>query len=135
MIAVDTNVLVRFLVRDSVTPEHSDAAAAEFRRAREAGDRVFIPIVALLETVWVLGSRMKAPKVDVLDMLAALLAESFITVDRHGAVLRAAARWRTGPAGFADYLALSLANDEGATELLTFDGKLLREAGTREPAA
>ena len=94
-----------------------------------------MPIVALLETVWVLSSRMKAPKTDVLDMLTALLADSFITVDRHGAVLRAAARWRTGSAGFADYLALSLANDGGATELLTFDGKLLREAGTRAPAA
>ena len=39
MIAVDTNVLVRFLVRDPVTPEHSDAAVAELRRAREAGTR------------------------------------------------------------------------------------------------
>ena len=134
MIAVDTNVLVRFLVRDSVTPEQSDAAVAELRRAQEAGDRVFVPIVSLLETVWVLSSRMKAPKADILDMLNALLAETFIVVDRHGAVLRAVARWRTGSAGFADYLALSLATDEGATELLTFDRKLLQEGGTRAPA-
>jgi hypothetical protein len=33
------------------------------------------------------------------------------------------------PVGFADYFAISLANDGRATELLTFDGKLLGEAG------
>ncbi len=55
MLGIDTNVLVRFLVRDHET---------QFQRARRliqrdvgTGQPVFVSLLMLLETEWVLRSR------------------------------------------------------------------------------
>ena len=60
MLGLDTNVLVRFLVRDH---------EAQFERARRlikrevgAQEKVLISLMVLLETEWVLRSRYGLPK-------------------------------------------------------------------------
>ena len=60
MIGINTNVLVRFSVRDD---------EARFERARRlikrdvgSGERVFISLLVLLETQWVLRSRYVVAK-------------------------------------------------------------------------
>lgn len=102
MIAVDTNVLVRFLVVDEETPGHSAIAGAEFARAREALVPIFLPIVTVIETVWVLNRHPNVPKKEVLLMLDAVLEDPLVQVDRRAPVGRARDRWRAGSAGFAD---------------------------------
>ena len=64
MLGLDTNMVVRFLVRDD---------ERQFARARrliksEAGDaeEVFVSLMALLETEWVLRSRYGLPKEEIL---------------------------------------------------------------------
>ena len=61
MLGVDTNVLVRFLVRDD---------EAQFEKARKlikrevaAGRRVFVNQLVLMETEWVLRSRYLWPRI------------------------------------------------------------------------
>ncbi|MCO6440817.1 MAG: PIN domain-containing protein [Nitrococcus mobilis] len=51
MIAVDTNVLVRILTDDPGQPEQVQAARALASRAR----KVYVPLIVMVECVWVLG--------------------------------------------------------------------------------
>lgn len=54
MIAVDTNVLVRFLVDSADEPSQSERARALVKATVDAEQEVYVPLVALVETVWVL---------------------------------------------------------------------------------
>src|SRR5437763_14755561 len=53
MIAVDTNVLVRYIVEDD--PQQSSAAAAMIERAVKRDETIFVPQIVLCELVWVLS--------------------------------------------------------------------------------
>ena len=58
MIAVDTNVLVRILVDDPGQPVQTSAARM---LASEAGE-VYVPLIVMVETVWVLESGYRLAK-------------------------------------------------------------------------
>ena len=118
MRAIDTNVLVRALVRDD---------AAQSARAEELlGEHpVFIPVTVILELEWVLRSRYGfAPKVlaQALERIAAL---GNVVVGERAAVLAAAARVAQGW-DFAD--ALHHALSEGCDDFVTLDADLARRA-------
>ena len=66
MIALDTNVVVRFLVND-------EAAQARRARALIEANSVFVPVTVLLETEWVLRGGYRLPRADVVRLLRALL--------------------------------------------------------------
>ncbi|MDE2847134.1 MAG: PIN domain-containing protein [Gemmatimonadota bacterium] len=51
MIAIDTNVVLHYLLRDD------EAQAERARRVIEGGERVLITDVVLAETVWTLAGR------------------------------------------------------------------------------
>ena len=60
MIALDTNVLVRFLVEDDKA--QAAAAAALVKRSIAAGEALFVADVVLCEVVWVLEVAYKVPR-------------------------------------------------------------------------
>lgn len=70
MIAADTNVLLRYLLRDG------DAQAERARRIFERAARILITDVVLAETVWTLtGRRYGATKADLIAVVDNLLQE------------------------------------------------------------
>ena len=71
MIALDTNVLVRYLAQDDA--RQSAAASRLIEQTLNAANRGFISLVALLETVWVMESRYDADPSNVAAILADLL--------------------------------------------------------------
>jgi predicted nucleic-acid-binding protein len=116
--AVDTNVLVRALVRD----DPSQSARAE---ALLSQHEIFIPVTVMLELEWVLRSRYAyAPKLvaQALKMIAAL---DNVVIGERVAVLAAAARVTEGW-DFAD--ALHHALSEGCDDFATLDADLSRRA-------
>ena len=118
MRAIDTNVLVRALVRD-------DAAQSARAEALLGEHPVFIPVTVMLELEWVLRSRYGfAPKVlaQALERIAAL---GNVVVGERAAVLAAAARVAQGW-DFAD--ALHHALSEGCDDFVTLDADLFRRA-------
>ena len=71
MIGLDTNVLVRFLVRDDEI--QFDRACKLIRREAQTGEPARVSLLVLLETEWVLRSRYKLTKSEILDAFSALL--------------------------------------------------------------
>ena len=118
MRAIDTNVVVRFLVAD----DKRQAKAA--RAAIEAGD-IFIARTVLLESEWVLRSGYDFAPTQVAAALRGLAGLPGVTVEEP-AVLDQALGWMESGVDFAD--ALHLAKAEGCTAFLSFDRKLAKAA-------
>jgi len=116
--AVDTNVLVRYLVADD---------PRQFRQARrvmESG-RAFIAKSVLLETVWVLRRLLAQGSPQVLAILDGLATAAEVELEDRAAVLRAIEGFRAGM-DFAD--ALHVASKGTAPQFVTFDRRLAASA-------
>ena len=126
MIAVDTNILLRAIVRDNAGM--SDAAQALLRglSAEEPG---FVCREVLLETVWVLERAYRFPRAQIVDVLRELFATGSLVAEASDDVAKATFMYGQGSADFADLMILAAAERVGAMPLYTFDQKLAREEG------
>lgn len=122
--AVDTNILVRVLMRD--TPAQTEAA----ERALKAG--AMIPLTVLLETGWVLSSRYGLSRVNIADALSTLIDLPGVVVPEADAV-----RWALGRFAEKGDLGdlLHLAASAGATAFQTFDRRFAKAVGDTSPLA
>jgi predicted nucleic-acid-binding protein len=120
VLAVDTNVLVRFLTADD------PAQAARARRLVEQ-ERVFVGKTVLLETEWVLRGGYGYAQSDILDGLRALLGLANVTVEDPPAI-RTALVWCEEGMDFAD--ALHLASSRHCDGMATFDRRFARLAAS-----
>ena len=118
MRAVDTNVIVRFLVADD------KRQAKRARAAIEAGD-IFITTSVFLEVEWVLRSAYGFDAERIADALGGLAGLPGVTVDEPARLARAL-DWMAEGMDFAD--ALHLAGAEGCEIFLSFDKALARKA-------
>ncbi len=117
-IALDTNVVVRFLVKD----DPSQAARA---RALIASNAVFIASTVLLETEWVLRGAYGFMPADIARFLRALLGLEGVRVADPQAVSEALSGYEAG-LDFADALHLSLSGE--AARFATFDSRFAKKA-------
>ena len=131
MMALDTNVLVRFLVEDD--PLQSRAAQRLVKKAIQAKDVLFLSDLVLVETVWVLGRSYRLARDEIGKILQILLSAQHLRFESTDRLSRALRAYQRGKGGFADYLIRELARDHGAAEVATFDRKLLKEAGFKKP--
>lgn len=127
-IAIDTNVLVRLLVRDD---EAQYAAARRLvNHAATAEVPVLILLGALLETEWVLRSRYKLDKASIAGAFAALLESSDVEFEHAPTVEEALYVWAQHPhADFADCLLTARAAHLGRSQFVTFDANAARLPG------
>ena len=99
MIAVDTNVLLRYLLRDD-----DEQAKRAYLLIRGAAT-VLVTDVVLAETVWTLmGRRYRASKSDIISVIEGLLDEPRVRFENDAVVWRALQAYRDTDAGFADAL-------------------------------
>jgi predicted nucleic acid-binding protein len=118
MIAIDTNLVVRYLTGDH--PEQSPRA-----RALVDGAAVFVPVTVVLETDWVLRSAYGIDALKVIEALRAFGGLATVTIEDAGGVAAALDLAAKGM-DFADALHLSRAGHcEG---FATFDRRFARVA-------
>lgn len=118
MRAIDTNILVRALVRD-------DAAQATRANALLSANEVYIPVTVILELEWVLRSRYAFTSVVVAQAIEKIVSLGNVVVGERDAVLTATARAIQGW-DFAD--ALHHALSEGCDDFTTLDADLVKRA-------
>ena len=126
MIALDTNVLVRYLVRDDVAQAEEARALLEELTSESAG---FVCREVVVELVWVLERSYKFSRAQIADVLIELTATGSIVVEAADDVALAASSYRQGEAEFSDLMILSAADRHEAAPLHTFDRRLAREVG------
>ena len=137
MIAVDTNVLLRYLLHDD------EAQAARADAVFDAAETILITDVVLVETVWTLaGRKYRLAKAELVAVLERLFSEPNIRFEDDQVVWRALQAYRSAApadearsakgAGFADALivfkALRVASDTGEklNGVYTFDAAMRR---------
>jgi predicted nucleic-acid-binding protein len=119
MLAVDTNIVVRYLVKDD------DAQSARARDAVRSG-AIFLPLTVVLECEWVLRSLYGFSRPAVIAALEAFCGGPGVAVGEAATVRRALRLAKQG-LDFAD--ALHLAQASECEAFITFDKRLARKAG------
>ena len=127
MLGIDTNVLVRFLVRDD--QNQFEKARKLLKREVSNGRRVFINQLVLLETEWVLRSRYGLAKTQMLETISRLLDAPDIQLEDEPAVEEALFIWRDANADFADCLIGARNRRLGCRATVTFDKKASKLQG------
>ena len=118
MVAVDTNVVVRFLTHDH--PRQAARAEALFRT-----EEIWLAKTVLLETEWVLRSLYSFSGQRVNVALRALAGLPNVRVEDPAGVTNALEWWRRG-LDFAD--ALHLAGRPDGARFVSFDTKFVKRA-------
>ena len=129
MAALDTNVLIRFVVQDDAA--QGAAAARLIRSGVQAGSALFVPVTVLLELEWVLRSAFGFDKAAVLHALFRLLGSFELGFESESAVEVAVAQYARSSADFADCLHAALAGQAGEQPLWTFDMAAAKVDGAR----
>lgn len=133
MIALDTNVLVRFLVEDDEA--QSAAAAALIEEALSAREGLFVSDIVVCETVWVLTAAYKVKRPAVIAILRDLLRAKQLVFSAPDSLSRALDAFASGRGDFADYLIREHARAAGFDQVATFDRALLADRDFTEPEA
>lgn len=125
MRAIDTNVLVRLIVRDDQRQaKHAD-------RFVEAG--AWVSQLALAEAVWVLSSVYDLGPAEIARAVDLLLKHRDLMIQDPEVVAAALASFRKRPAlGFSDCLLVEQARKAGYLPLGTFDRDLGKLSGTQK---
>ena len=124
MKGLDTNSIVRFLVRDD--EKQAQAVRKVLFDAEKKGDILFVPIAATLETIWVLSSVYEYSREEIVQALEGLLVLSVLRIEEHE---RIASLCRIAPDNGVDLSDLLIglsARDKGCETTLTFDKNAAR---------
>ncbi len=118
MIGLDTNVLVRYIMQDDARQAE---LATELMESLTVDDLGFVPLVALVELVWVLSSSFDLARSQVVQALETLLQTKEIQVENAEVVWRAVRLYRASAADFADCLIERSAAAAGCSRTMSFD--------------
>lgn len=118
MIAVDTNVLLRFVLRDD---EVQFEKAARFFRSRTSDDPAFVSLIVLAELVWALRQRYGYSRAEAHALVATLLETAEVFFEDEAVLSRIVAE--AGRGELADHLIAHCASRAGCDATVTFDRK------------
>lgn len=126
MIALDTNVLLRFVLADTREPH---TAIAERWMRRHAARGIYVDDIVLCEVEWVLRARYRWQRAAVAELLAELCDSEALALADPSVVRHALASYRAGRGDFSDYLIRERCRQRGAAPVATLDRAIGKEPG------
>jgi len=121
MEAIDTNILIRLLVKDE--PHQSQLAETLWRQLLAKGT-VYITKVVMVETVWVMQRSYQFSRQQIVEVANLLLRTDGVIVEDAAQVKKALKLFATQQADFSDYVIVASCDHAQALPLHTFDKKL-----------
>jgi predicted nucleic-acid-binding protein len=127
MPALDTNVLVRYIVQD----DSAQLAAAQrlIRRCVANQLTLFVPVTVTLELEWVLRSSFEFSKDETVHALSDLFSAAELSFESERALEVALDLYRGTAADFADCVHIALASQAGEQPIWTFDKNAAKVPG------
>ena len=120
MASLDTNVLVRYLVKDDAK-QHAAASRTIAKLASEG--EISIPVTVALELEWVLRSCYGVDKIEVINTYTRLLETDGLHFHDEASIERALSLYSEQPADFADCLHVALSLSHDTLPFYSFDKK------------
>ncbi len=121
MIALDTNVLVRYIVGDDAAQSAIASALIENECSRDAPG--FVALIVLCELVWVLDRGYGYGRVAIASVLRKLLAATELRVENPELCWQALNEYERGKADFSDFAIGLCGKAAKAAVTCTFDQK------------
>ncbi|MGO9437064.1 MAG: PIN domain-containing protein [Terracidiphilus sp.] len=128
MIGLDTNVLVRYIVRDDRAQAQRADAAIRACTAKEPG---FVAMVSLAEMAWVLRSYYRMPKAQLLICIERLFDAQNLVMEGAPAVRMALDRFARANCDFTDCLIERSGHQAGCRHTVTCDVNASKTAGMK----
>ena len=128
MIGLDTNILARHIAQDD--PKQSPIASALIEGLDEER-RGYIPLIVLVELVWLFQARYDARKDEIVRVVDTILRIRGLHVEQAPAAWEGLRLFERSNADFADCLIQSNCAAAGCDHVLTFDAKAAKCAGMR----
>jgi len=125
---IDTNILVRYLVRDD--PAQFRAASRLIENDCSVQEPGFVNQVVLVELVWVLESAFKLARPEIVRAFGALLLTSQLSIEHPDDARAALDEYQNG-ADFADSLIAAANTRAGCEYTATLDRRAARRKGFR----
>ncbi|MDA2927479.1 type II toxin-antitoxin system VapC family toxin [Acidobacteria bacterium AH-259-G07] len=122
MTGLDTNVLIRYLVKDE--PRQSGRAARLMQEVLQRGDSLFLNHIVLCELVWVLESAYGYPKADIASTLEKILMTEQFEIEGRDEVWSALDGYEKDRGDFSDYLIGRKNQHHSCSRTVTFDRSL-----------
>jgi len=126
MVALDTNVLLRYLLDDH---EAQSRSAKILISSLNSTNKAFIGREVLLEVIWVLNRIYKVGRLELSKILFHILNSSEFIVEDAESLEEALGLFQNSQGDLSDLLILSHARQLGALPLVTFDKKLAEYEG------
>lgn len=125
MIAIDSNVLIRFITQD----DQDQFILAKNLIAKYQGKikSIYINNIILYELFWVLRSSYKYTKQQISDVLEKIIRIEEFEFENIDILLETIALYTTGKADFADYLIYVINKTAGFATTYSFDQKPVNE--------
>ena len=121
MKAIDTNILIRFLTGDD--ERQAKKVYSIFKAAESERKELFVPLLVVLEMIWVLESVYEVLRIEILESIKDLLLMPVLKFD-HQTVLRKLLLSAQGNNhDLSDLLIAHSAKVNGCETVITFDKK------------
>jgi len=119
MKAVDTNILIRFLVRDD--RKQADLVYRKLKKTENDKEILFVPLLVVLETIWVLESVYDVSKQEILESIDELLLMPVFKFEAPGVISGVIKSASTSKLELSDLLIAHSAKRSGCEIVITFD--------------
>jgi len=124
---IDTNVLVRYLIKDD--PKQTNKAVALFRSLSPT-NKGFISLVVIIESIWVLESVYKMDKTLIKEAILKLLKSPRLVIQSTQEIESALSR-KEDSDDLADVIIAEIGTRSGCGYTVTFDKKAAKLPGMR----
>ncbi len=119
MIGLDTNLLIRYIVRDDLSQTRIADRCIDTHS--KDGVSLFLNNIVLCELVWVLEVTYKYDKIQIVSILEKILETRQFTFEDKDAIWLAISGYKKSKSGFADALIGIINKISGCKKTATFD--------------
>lgn len=124
MKGVDTNILIRFLVGDD--ERQAEKVYRIFKKIESEKNELFVPLLVILELIWVLESVYEIKRAEILDSISELLLMPILQFEHQSTLQQFILAAQKNSCDLPDLLIEHSAKKQGCNKVLTFDKKASR---------
>ncbi len=128
MIGIDTNILARFLAQDDADQSQRADTLLQTLSTQDPG---FVSLVSLIELAWVMRSRYRVSKSELIESFERLLNSPELVIENQPAVAQALERFGKAKTDFADCLIERSGHLAGCRSTFTFDTNAAKTVGMK----
>jgi predicted nucleic-acid-binding protein len=121
MKAIDTNVLIRFVMKDD--EKQAQSVYQLFKQSEQNQQPLFVPLLVVLEVIWVLQSVYEIPNADIVQTFSDLLAMSVLSFESENLLENFIESTANTSFDLSDLLIANSAYSSDCESIFTFDKK------------